>query len=327
MRLINKTLKNIARDPRELTDVDLLGYAQFFGNLTLKVRNMFIGLLPEVNRRGLYSKKGFESIFHFAKITGGVSVEQVKIVLRLDKQFDRCPSLQRLLLIGRVSINKLIRVASIVTPETDEYWANQVQILSKSALETSVRDFRIAEIDDVTLSRDLEDPTEFFKIEQKTTPLVQAQNPLIFLPGQKVEHQKLGESFTALSLAPDVQAELLSMQKKDIDINAELRDFLVMRKAQLEQDKERLGAEQDAKALKGETSEHIPVEIKKLLKKEYGTRCSQPGCTKPAEQIHHANRFSMARSHNPKFLAPLCKEHHAIAHAIDVKATEMRQNR
>lgn len=40
--------------------------------------------------------------------------------------------------------------------------------------------------------------------------------------------------------------------------------------------------------------------------------------------IHHTARFALTKSHNPFFLAPLCEDHHTIAHSIDVKFQEKR---
>ncbi len=39
-------------------------------------------------------------------------------------------------------------------------------------------------------------------------------------------------------------------------------------------------------------------------------------------EIHHTQRFSLASTHDPHYLAPLCKEHHQLAHAVDLKVQE-----
>lgn len=53
-------------------------------------------------------------------------------------------------------------------------------------------------------------------------------------------------------------------------------------------------------------------------------KCAIEFCRNESEQIHHTARFSISRSHNPYFLAPLCKAHHQIAHAGDIKVVEAR---
>jgi len=69
-------------------------------------------------------------------------------------------------------------------------------------------------------------------------------------------------------------------------------------------------------------SRYIPVETRKILKAEYGTKCAIPHCQKPSKTIHHTARFAISQSHNPYYLAPICREHHNIAHTIDQKMIE-----
>ncbi|MBU2524416.1 hypothetical protein KKG71_04440, partial [Patescibacteria group bacterium] len=47
-------------------------------------------------------------------------------------------------------------------------------------------------------------------------------------------------------------------------------------------------------------------------KREVGERCSHFGCPRPADVIHHPDRFSEHHSHEN--LKPLCKQHHEFAH-------------
>ncbi len=43
-------------------------------------------------------------------------------------------------------------------------------------------------------------------------------------------------------------------------------------------------------------------------------RCSYPGCTKLFKILHHTQRFSLQKIHDPERLHPLCKAHERIAH-------------
>ncbi|MBU2524506.1 hypothetical protein KKG71_04915, partial [Patescibacteria group bacterium] len=66
-------------------------------------------------------------------------------------------------------------------------------------------------------------------------------------------------------------------------------------------------------------------------KREVGERCSHFGCPRPADVIHHPDRFSEHHSH--KNLKPLCKQHHEFAHngvsevmrSVDYKYRKHRQ--
>ncbi len=129
---------NIEKNPEE----KLFALCREYGARALQWRQKFIGLLTEVNHRKLYEKKGFASIFEFAAKLAGVSQEQVRRVLNLGERFEDKPLLKALLENGYVSSNKLARIASVATPENEQFWANQAQLLPQRALETMARDAR-----------------------------------------------------------------------------------------------------------------------------------------------------------------------------------------
>ncbi|MEK7548212.1 MAG: hypothetical protein AAB540_04925, partial [Patescibacteria group bacterium] len=124
----------------KLTDEKLYELCKEYGVRARLWRQKFIGLLPEVNRRRLYEKKGFSSIFEFAFKLCGLSAEQVRLALNLEKRFEDKPVLKSMLENGETSINKLARVVSIATPENEEELAEKIKILPVRALETLVRD-------------------------------------------------------------------------------------------------------------------------------------------------------------------------------------------
>jgi hypothetical protein len=125
---------------RTLTDDQLFHLCKKYGENARLWRQKFAGLLPEVFHRKLYEKKGFGSIFEFAAKLAGMSQEQVRVVLNLERKFEDKPVLKNLLIGGKVSANKLVRIASIATAENQMDLANYVQVLSKNALETFVKD-------------------------------------------------------------------------------------------------------------------------------------------------------------------------------------------
>lgn len=264
----------------QLTDKELYNLCKKYGENALHWRRKFIGLLPEVNRRRLYEKKGFCSIFEFAKRLCGLSEEQVRRVLNLEGRFRDKPGLHGALISGEVSVNKLARIASVATPENEDFWAEKAQQLPKSALETLIKDVKN------------ENQNGLFK------PQIEGKS----VPGHKEE----------LHLESDIEAELLKLKRKGIDINQVLREFLEQRKQELAKEKEELSSLPTK-------SRYIPVKIRRHLEKEYGNKCSIESCARSAAVIHHTQRFALSASHNPKYMAPLCKEHHAIAHAIDAK--------
>ncbi len=270
-----------------LSDNELLARCVYYGEEARKWRNKFLGLLPEVARRELYGKKGFESIFHFAFVVGGVSGKQVIRVLRLHERFRDTPTLQVLLESGEVGVHKMERIASIAEPKNQEFLANQVQMLSKQALDTLVRDEK----------RFIPDSPYVRKIE---------------LPHQFI-------------LAKDIEEELEELHNRGIDVNDELRLFLTQRREHIDNEKVRLGELADEQL--SVPGRYISVAIRNILKEEYGNKCSINGCNKPSNDIHHLQRFGYVRRHDPRLMAPLCREHHQIAHSIDVKVQEIKKSR
>ncbi len=266
-----------------ITDEKLYELCKRYGTSALLWRQKFIGLLPEVNRRRLYEKKGFSSVFVFAFKLCGLSEEQVRLTLNLGKRFEDKPILKKMLENGEASINKLARVVSIATAGNEEELAEKIKILPKKALETFVRDEKY-----------LQNPNG-------------SQKPLFgykSLPGQTLNFE----------LSDDVKEELNKLSSKGIDVNELLREMLKQRKKKIAETKEEI-----SENIKPTSSHYISVKIKKVLKEEHGTKCSIATCNKPAKVIHHTQRFGLSQNHDPKFLAPMCEEHHVIAHSIDLQ--------
>lgn len=286
-----------------LSDQKLYHLCKLYGEQAKKWRYKFMGLLPEVNRRRLFEKKGFQSIFEFAKKLAGLSEEQVRTVLNLEKRFDDKPILKKLLVEGEVSVNKLVRVQSIVTKENEEFWANQTKILSKSALETLVRDEKSLQQKEMG-AQELKNKNDL-------------QEP--FFEGKSLPGQTQKESKSELKFSDEVEQKLLELQQKGIDVNQLILEMLQKRELEIAQAKEAISTQQTETI-----SRYIPAHIKKLIQKEYGTKCSVKTCSKPAEQIHHTQRFALTHTHDPRYLAPLCKGHHLIAHSIDQKYQQKR---
>lgn len=247
------------------SDDRLWNSCRYYGEQARRWRNRFAGLLPEVFRRRLYEKKGFESIFVFAFKLGGLSENQVKTALRIDDFFHDKPALRELFQSGEVGLAKLDRITSIATKENDQILSVQARILPKSALETFVRDEKLQKM------------TNFgnnFQLE--------------FSPGRK------STSNHELHLSEEVTQKLLELQKKGIDLNQLILNALHERAERIEQEKMRLAKEQDEEVgTKLATSRRPPAAFRRLLSEEYGTKCALPYCRKPSENIHHTIAHSI----------------------------------
>jgi hypothetical protein len=136
-------------------------------------------------------------------------------------------------------------------------------------------------------------------------------------------------------LDEDVAQELNDLNSKGIDVSEILRDALKRRREEISAKKDKIAEEllqgkllakieEDSARAKTTSSRYIPAEIKQIIQEEHGEKCSIAYCFKRAETIHHTQRFGLSQNHDPHFLAPLCREHHAIAHSIDNKYQEAR---
>lgn len=283
----------------KISDSELWSRAVQYGEAARKWRQRFLGLLPEIARRELWRAHGFESVFVFAFKIGGVSKEQVERVLMMEERLRDKPLLHEMLVSGEVSMNKIVRVVSVATPENEEELAGQVKLLAKASVETLVRDMKA-----------------YGKITEPQDKSENVSNHFSFVPGHSSDEASLG-------LGQEVISKLQELKQKGIDINEAFLTFLKQREQEIMQAKENIATEMETQATKS-SSRYIPKTIKSLLKKEFGTKCAISNCKKLSQDIHHTARYSIIRNHNPNFLAPLCKQHHQIAHSIDVKVQKIK---
>lgn len=308
-------MKSFTESYKSIDDEQLFQIACRFGGKSLAWRRKFIGTLPEIYRRRLYERKGFESIFVFAQKVGGLSQKQVRDVLNLEKRFQSTLILKEMLVSGEVSINKLARVASIATRENEEALAEKVRVLPQKAIETFIRDVKLAKVIEEKNTR-----TSFLN----EVPIFESQNGLC---KPKIEAKSLrAQRLESLELSGEVTAKLLDLQGKGIDVNEFLLEALEQREKEIEQEKDEIAEELASEADANPATRYIPAKVKRLVNKEHGDKCSIAGCCKKAAVLHHTQAFALGKRHDPRFLAPLCHEHHAIAHSINVRASEMRQS-
>lgn len=273
------------------SDEKVLSCAVRYGEEARRWRNRFLGLLPEVHRRKLYEKHGCSSVVEFAKKVGGISENQMHTALRLDRELADTPVLHDLFTAGTVSMSKMERVVAIATPENEELLVHQVQLVSQSTLNMLVKDIKDGQAK-ISFER------------RQALPTIPAITQV------------------AIQLDPDVAQQLLDLRNKGINIDQELKEFLEQRKQKIQEEKESI-----AETSTQTDSRYIPARTKKILVQEHGNKCSIKTCSKPSQQLHHTRRFSIDPSHDPLYLAPLCKQHHEMAHAVDQRVQEMRQRR
>jgi len=131
------------------------------------------------------------------------------------------------------------------------------------------------------------------------------------------------------ALSPEVKEKMKELMDKGININELLLQFFQQREQNITKEKDNLSRrerqkEQDKAMIGYPTSRHMPAKVERVIKTEYGTKCSETGCNKPAVHIHHEKLFSKYHSHDPYILKPLCKGHHELRHAGQTKFDRCR---
>lgn len=284
---------------------------QEYGRKHLEARRLCIGLLPQIFAEKIYVKKGFDSIYEYAGKLAGLSREQVKRALSLHARFADKPLLRGLLTTGEVSLNKLAKVASVATAENEAALADQIRLLPCRAVETLVRDISRHRVCQESAGPQEDD----------------GQKPLfanIFVHVNKVDSEQPAESqeILRLKLSARITRQLLELQNKGIDLNDMIAGMLIRREQEISEEKAKL-----ARHSGPAKTRYVQVAIRKVLRQEHGNQCSSPGCNRRAETLHHTLRLALGGTHNPHFLAPLCREHHRIAHSIDLKYHEFSQGK
>lgn len=98
-------------------------------------------LLPEIERRFVWRKKGFGSLFEYAAKIGGMSRDSVMDALRIGHVVKRFPALARVA--EEKGLQRVRPVLAEVTPETELFWAEKARSMSKMTLQTYVKDLRL----------------------------------------------------------------------------------------------------------------------------------------------------------------------------------------
>ena len=308
-----------------MSDKELYAICKKWGAEVLEARRKFGGLLPEVYRREMaawekgeswFRKRKFMCVYDFAARLAGMSREQVDQVLRLDKRFIDKPVLREALSGGTVSANKLARVVSVATVENQREILGKVEALSKAALDTFVKDYQR----DNKNSDGLNEPkggqiSLYGQTQNADIGLTEAIAKTEPEQGAQVKPGKL-----PVNLDEDIAKELLEMQAKNIDVNGLLRKFLKERKEKQEQEKQEVAQKQmqeasDRAMIGFPAKRYVPADVRRVVIAEFGDKCSMPGCMKPAGNLHHEKGFAKDQCHDPRFLRPLCRGHHELAHA------------
>ena len=114
-------------------------------------------LLPKIEATGLWRKKRFSSLYHYAAVIAGMNHDQTREALRIMKKIQDKPALIKVA--EEKGLGAVRPVATISTKETDEFWAEKASTMTVRGLETVVREslhVETSQPDKVTISMTLD---------------------------------------------------------------------------------------------------------------------------------------------------------------------------
>ncbi|MFA4891540.1 MAG: HNH endonuclease signature motif containing protein [Candidatus Gracilibacteria bacterium] len=329
----------------ELSDRKLINLCKKYGSNARLWMRKFADLLPEVEKRHLYKRRGCCSIYEFAAKYAGMNRNTVYQVLSLCAALENKPVLRGLL--ADCGWSKLRVVASIATPETDDFWAEKTKTLTKGALEIFAKYWR--EKNEEKSKKEDRATRELFATvisTQNPDPNMISQQNLLNVntfPWESSQPEKYAENavfepLNEYSDSPNNERENLTF-KLDLETKFRLEKFKQKLEKQrkepltynqllkamldeLESDSEQIATRsvektKTASQTKGQkaNSRHISTQIDREIEKQYHGCCAFPGCNKPATHRHHTKRYALHKEHDSAIIVPLCKHHHDLAHA------------
>jgi len=97
-------------------------------------------LLPEIDRRQIWKKRHFGSIYEYAAKLAGMSRATVEDGLRIMKKVEKLPALKEL--VESRGINRVRPIVALVNSENQDFWAEKAKQMSRHTLETYVQNYR-----------------------------------------------------------------------------------------------------------------------------------------------------------------------------------------
>ena len=126
----------------KLTNSDRIVHRQFsdYGRNAKEWLRKCALLLPEINRRQIWKKRGCGSIYEYAAKVAGMSKHSVDEALWVVRKIETQPELVKLF--ERKGLRAVRPFVSLLTPETVSFWAEKGTILPTRSLETYSKNYR-----------------------------------------------------------------------------------------------------------------------------------------------------------------------------------------
>ena len=288
-----------------------------------RITYKLLALLPKIDELKIYEQQGYANVYDYAARIAGLSPGVVNKALNLEKKIQNMPHLKKI--VETQGINKVGIVVGLATRENEKELAEKVEHMSKPALQEYSKEIRGKVSTSWQVELDEKMMFMLLKLKKKFGKNLSNKECLRRILEKMQEKQKKPEKLEI----PGKQEKAKKLERREKLVAMQKSAKLMMKAKPLKALKllPQIKIQKMMKIPGEKASRYISVH----LKNELSDRCSHPGCCRPAEVIHHPDRFS--KCHNHKDLKPLCKSHHEFAHngisepmySVDYKYRKHRQ--
>ncbi len=262
---------------------------------TALTRKLFI-MIPEIEKRKIYIKKGCKNIQEYALKYAGLSYSAVRSCITVLNKANKFPLIASE--IENVGIYKADLALKIANKENEAIVVDKMKNMSRSAFkllvsETKTHGFSDRKCDAVPMKKSISLRGESLKIFNRL----------------KFKLKNLNEEELILKILKIAESQIQQDTEK-----AHNR----------EKTRSSLGQKIAEKFLPAGISRYIPASLRNDVIKRSDGICQYPNCSSKIDTFHHIDRFSENKSH--KNIIGLCKEHHEFAHnnLMDEKTLKFR---
>lgn len=266
-------------------DLEIYRNFECFGRESKKWMQKCILLLPQIEERSIWEKKGFSSIYEFAAKLAGMSRNKVNEGLRILRKIEELPEVKKVMENkGIWAVKPILRV---VTHENESFWAEKAMTMSRITLETYVRE--IEKVDSAFGRPGAGNPVD-----------LGLDKPHVF-PEQEIAEKNLSTTKTCkvavtMKLTEEVVAELEKL-KGTQEWNALMLELLESHGKLAAHELAELEGNKPEKVRT--SSRHIPIAIQRYVRARARRKCESPGCTRAGKHFHHTTDLPSGKNMIP----------------------------
>ncbi len=253
-------------------------------------------LLPEIDRRKIWKKRGYENVFVYAAALAGMSRYRVEQALRVVRKVEQFPELRPV--VEAHGVGAVRPILGVVHSASAGFWAEKAGEMSTHALEAYVR---AAKEQGLIVGGEVVGERDVGAYVKKS-----------FENEAEKRHAPFSE---AKNIACDKGEIVMKLPKELVEKLRKLKgvsEWEVLMGALVES-YEREIVRSKPVAVEA-TSRHIPAKIERYVLRRSGGTCEFSRCIKPYYILHHTQRFALEPAHDPDRIVALCFSHERMVH-------------